>query len=62
MESQGFKLVSFGDEYSSQEQNKYFHTLCLKNGITVKFTLVKQIHQKFRIRDDPAATHIVSKQ
>ena len=60
-ESQGIKLISFGDEYSSQQQNKFFHSLCLNNGITVKFGLVKQIHQKFRIRDRPA-THEVSKQ
>ena len=61
MESQGIKLVSFGDEHLSQQQNQYFHSLCLKNGITVKFGLVKQIHQKFMIRVG-ASTHEVSKQ
>lgn len=61
MESQGIKLVSFGDEHSSQQQNKFFHSLCLENGIIVKFGLVKQIHQKFIIRVGPS-THEVSKQ
>lgn len=61
MENQGIKLVSFGDEHSSQEQNKYFHSLALEDGITVKFELVKQIHRKFRIRNEQA-THEVSKQ
>ena len=60
-QNQGIKLVSFGDEHSSQQENKHFHPLCLEGGISVKFELVKQIHQKFRIRNHQA-THEVSKQ
>lgn len=60
-ESQGIKLVSFGDEHSSQQQNQYFHNICLKDGITMKFELVKELHRKFRIRD-AQVTHEVSKQ
>lgn len=59
--TQGIKLASFGDEHSSQQQNKFFHPLCLKDGITVKFELVKQMHRKFRIRYEQP-THEVSKQ
>ena len=60
-QNQGIKLVSFGDEHSSQQENKHFHCLNLdKDGITVKFELVKQIHRKFRIRSHQAM-HKVSK-
>lgn len=53
-QNQGIKLVSSGDEHSSQQENKHFHHLCLEGGITVKFELVKQIHRKFRIRNHQA--------
>lgn len=46
------QLVSFGDEYSSQQQHQHFHTLCLEEGIKVKFELLKQVQRRFRIREE----------
>ena len=60
MEEHGLKLVSFGEEHLSQQENQHLHQICLENGVTVKFELVKQIHRKFRIRN-AQTTYKVSK-
>lgn len=57
----GIKLhvVAFGDEYSTQQENQHFHSLCLEDSVTLSFELLKQVQQKFRIRD-AQVTHKVS--
>lgn len=49
-QQQGIKLytVPFGDEFSTQQYNKYFHTICLEGNVTIEFQL---LHRKFRIRN-----------
>lgn len=50
-DQQGIRIVCIGDEYLSQVESGYFHTVFIDTDIhsTITFQLVKEI--KFRIRD-----------
>lgn len=59
-DQQGIKIVSMGEEYLSQAESGYFHTVFIDTDIhsTITFQLVKEI--KFRIRDAQTADKVRS--
>lgn len=60
MQDQQGRIVCMGDEYLSQVESGYFHTVSIDTDIhsTITFQLVKEI--KFRIRDAQTACKVRS--
>lgn len=58
MQDQQGRIVCMGDEYLSQVESGYFHTVFIDTDIhsTITFQLVKEI--KFRIRDAQTADEV----
>lgn len=46
------QVVPFGNEYSPQQENRYFHLLNLENEITITFELWREAQRSFRLQEE----------